>query len=79
VDAVRGEDTVFCDINTALPHSMTIQYIQDHVEIRDIQDRAGIINAVGDDIPPIWVKCVKGLKEAMIACYEDGMMLSAKL
>lgn len=79
VDAVRGEDTVFCDINTALPHSMTIQYIQDHVQIQDIQDRAEIINAVGDDVPPIWVKCVKGLRDAMIACYEEGTMLSTKL
>lgn len=78
VDAVRGEDTLFCDIDTALPHTMTIQYIQDHVQIRDIQNRAEIINAAEDDVSPIYMKCVKGLREAMIACYEDETMLSTK-
>ena len=78
VRAVRGEDTIYCDVNTALPHAYAIQYIQDHVKICDLTDRSEVINVAKDGEEPNFVRCVKGLDEAMIDCFRREAMLSAR-
>jgi len=79
VEAVRGEDTIYCDATTALPHSITIQYIQDNVIIRDWQDRAEIINLAAEGEEPRYMKMVEGLGDAMLACFEEEKLLSEKM
>lgn len=76
VRAVRGEDTITCDVNTALPHNMIIQYIQDNVEIRDVLDQTVLIDVAAKGEEPYMVRCVMGMLEGMIDCYENQEMLS---
>lgn len=74
VAAVRGEDTVFCDVKTTLPHAMAIDYIQKNCEIKTLTGWE-IINATPEEENPIYVKVLKGLKEKMIDCFENENML----
>ena len=77
VEAVRGEDTIYCDAKTALPHSMIIQYIQDNVPIQDWQDRAKLFNVASEE-EPRYMKYIEGLGEAMRECFDEEKMLSEK-
>ena len=77
VEAVRGKDTIFCDINTAMAHIYTIQYIQDHVEVQDLTDRSEVINVAKEGETPELIRCVKGLDEAMLDCFRREAMLSS--
>lgn len=77
VEAVRGKNTIFCDVSTALAHTYTIQYIQDHVEVRDLTDRSEIINVAKEGEEPDLVRCVKGLDKAMLDCFQKEAMLSS--
>lgn len=79
VATVGGENMISCDANTALPHSTIIQYIQDNVKIRDLQDRAEIVNVAEADKPPVYMKQIPGIKDIMIDCYRENSMLSTKL
>lgn len=77
VEAVRGLDSVYCDVNTALPHAYTIQYIQDHVAVTDFTGCAEVINVAKSGEEPELVRCVKGLDKAMVDCFQQEIMLSA--
>lgn len=79
LEAVRGEDTIFCDINTAMAHVQTIQYIQDNVKVTDLTERSEVINVANEGETPNLVRCVKGLDDAMKECFEYEKMLSAKI
>ena len=76
IEATRGEDTVSCDVNTALPHAYTIRYIQEHVEVTDISSYAEVINVAGTGETPEPVRCVRGLNEAMVECFRRGALMS---
>jgi len=78
VEAVRGQDTIYCDAVAALPHSITIQYIQDHVPVADWQDRARLFNRASEE-EPRYMKYVEGLGDAMLACFEEEKLLSEKM
>lgn len=78
VEAVRGEDTIYCDANTALPHSITIQHIQNNVEIRDLRNRAKLYN-VASEKEPKYMKYIEGLGEDMLTCFHEEKMLSSIL
>jgi len=79
VEAVRGKDTIYCDINTAMAHTYTIQFIQNHMKVIDLINRAEVINVgkVGEE--PNLARCVKGLDEAILHCYDQETMLSSWL
>ena len=77
LEAVRGADTIFCDINTALAHAYTIQYIQDNIKVTDLTDRSEVINVANEGEAPNLVRCVKGLDDAMWDCFHQEAMLSS--
>lgn len=80
VDAVRGMDTIFCDIHTAAAHTECIRLIQDNAEIIDLQHRMELRNnAPASAAEPVWQKYVPGLTEAVTESYNSGKMLSQTL
>jgi len=80
LEAVRGEDTLYCDIGTATPHTAFIQHIQDRVPIQDIQHLAKLRDNAFPGAPgPAWQKYVPGMTEAVKASYENRIMLSKSL
>lgn len=74
IDAVRGADTVYCDVETTLPHAMAIDFLQKNCEIKTLTGWE-IINATPGEETPVYVKVLKGLKEKLIACFENESML----
>lgn len=77
VDAVRGKDTIYCDIDTALAHTHTIDYIQNNVKIIDFpKDIITLENIACENAPVHYMKSVKGLGEKIRLCYDNECMLS---
>ena len=80
IEAVRGENTLYCDIDTATPHTTFIQYIQDNVPIEDLQSIAKLRdNAYPGATEPSYQRYIPGMTEAVIASYENRQMLSKTL
>ncbi|MCX7796468.1 MAG: Gfo/Idh/MocA family oxidoreductase [bacterium] len=71
IDAIRGKDIVYCPLESAMAHTLTINGAQESTpEIIDFPEE--IIRREGDPV----LNWVEGLEETLKYCYREGILPS---
>ncbi len=77
IKAIRGEEEIPCDIDTASPQLITINAVSENCEISEFPEehlvRKPIKEKSGNETTLVYVE---GIKEALIKCYEDEKLPS---
>ncbi|MBN2557872.1 MAG: Gfo/Idh/MocA family oxidoreductase [Clostridia bacterium] len=78
IKAIRGETGIPCDILAACPQLITINAVSEHCDISDFPGEFIVRQPLEEPGLETTLVYVKGLKEALIECYNDEKLPSEK-